>query len=303
MSLAVRYPGMYDTILVPTDGSDGARRAVEHAALVAGAVDATLHVVTVVDIDGAAGPFSAGGIDDDYVERLRAGGRETAAETAALVDDAVTVDTEVLTGNPADAILDYLDEYDVDMVCMGTHGRRGLQRYLTGSVAERVLRHAPVPVLTVRTTPESEVGDGYDEILVPTDGSDRAEAAVAHALALGERFDSRIHAVSVVNVGDIPTGSESGLGESLLSELKSTAGAATQRVAEEAEAAGLTAATSVTVGRPKGALLSYVEDHDVDLVCMGTHGRTGLDRVLVGSTAEALVRRSPVPVLTVSAAD
>jgi nucleotide-binding universal stress UspA family protein len=292
---------MYDTILVPTDGSDGARRAVEHAALVA-AVDATLHVVTVVDIDAAAGPFSAGGIDDDYVERLRTAGRETAAETAALVEADVAVESDVLTGNPADAILDYLDDHDVDMVCMGTHGRRGLQRYLTGSVAERVLRHAPVPVLTVRATEASEVGEGYDEILVPTDGSDRAEAAVAHALALGERFDSRIHAVSVVNVGDIPTGSEMGLGESLLSELKSQAEDAADAVADEAEAAGLSAVTAVSVGQPKGALLSYVEDHDIDMVCMGTHGRTGLDRVLVGSTAEALVRRSAVPVLTVSAA-
>jgi nucleotide-binding universal stress UspA family protein len=294
---------MYDTILVPTDGSDHARRAAEHAGLVAAAVDATLQFVTVVDLDVAAGPFSAGGVDDDYVEQLTEAARSTVDGTASLVDGDMAIESDVLTGTPADAILDYATDHDVDMVCLGTHGRSGLHRYLTGSVAERILRRAPVPVVTVRETDEREVGDGYDEILVPTDGSDRAAAAVAHAVSLGERFDSRVHAVSVVNVGDIATGSEVGLPENLLRELELAADDATAAVAGEARAAGLDAVTSVSVGRPKAALLAYVEDNGIDLVCMGTHGRTGLDRVLVGSTAEALVRGSAVPVMTVSPAE
>lgn len=300
MSLATRLPvAMYDTILVPTDGSDHARRAAEHAALLAGALDATVHVVSVVDLDDAAGPFSAGGLDDHDIDRLTASGRSTAEETAAALGERVTVETDVLTGRPSDAILDYVEDHGVDLVCMGTHGRRGLSRYLTGSVAERVLRRAPVPVMTVRAS-EGRAAGAYDEILVPTDGSDRAEAAVAHALAIGEQFDSRIHAVSVVNVGDLATGSEMGLPEHLLEELKSAADSATEAVVRRAEGAGLDAVSTTSVGRPKTDLLAYIEDHDVDLVCMGTHGRTGLDRVLVGSTAEALVRKSAVPVLTVS---
>jgi len=290
---------MYDRILVPTDGSDHASRAADHAALLAETFDATVDLVTVVDLDAAAGPFSAGGVDEGYVEQLTDSGRETLGDAESRFDRVGTVETAVLTGSPAEAILGHAADHDVDLVCMGTHGRSGLGRYLTGSVAERVLRQASVPVMTVRATDEGDAA-GYDELLVPTDGSERAEAAVEHALAIAERFDSRVHVVSVVNVGDIATGSEMGIPDGLLAELEAGASDATESVANEARAAGLDAVTSVSVGRPKRDLLAYVEDNDIDLVCMGTHGRTGLNRVLVGSTAEALVRHCTIPVLTVS---
>ncbi|MBX0303792.1 universal stress protein [Haloarcula salinisoli] len=289
---------MYDHILVPTDGSDHADRAAGHAALLADAFDATVHLLTVVDIETAAGPFSAGGVDDDYVEQRTASERDALAERAARVDG--DVETAVTTGQPSEGILEYVREHEVDLVVMGTHGRSGLRRYLTGSVAERVLRLSPVPVLTVRATEASEVGDGYGDILVPTDGSGRATAAVAHAVAVADAFGGTVHAVSVVNVGDIATGAEVSVPAGLLEELEAAATDATEAIATEAAAAGVEAVTEVRTGRPKHDLLEYVADHDVDLVVMGTHGRTGLDRVLLGSTAEALVRRAEVPVLTVS---
>ena len=291
---------MYDHILVPTDGSDHAERAAEHAALLAEAFDATLHLLTVVDIEAAAGPFSAGGVDEAYVERRSAAEREALAELADSLDGAVAVETEVVTGQPAEGILDYVTDHEADLVVMGTHGRSGLRRYLTGSVAERVLRLSPVPVLTVRATAESSVGAGYEDILVPTDGSERSDAAVTHAVDVAAAFGSTLHAVSVVNVGDIGTGAEVSVPGELLDELEAGATEATDAVADEARAAGIEAVTAVRTGRPKRDLLEYIETHDIDLVCMGTHGRTGLDRVLLGSTAEALVRQSDVPVLTVS---
>ncbi|MFC6757556.1 MULTISPECIES: universal stress protein [Haloarcula] len=289
---------MYDHILVPTDGSDHADRAADHAALLAGAFDATVHLLTVVDIEAAAGPFSAGGVDDDYIEQRTASERDALEERAAKVDG--DVETAVTTGKPSEGILEYVRDTDVDLVVMGTHGRSGLRRYLTGSVAERVLRLSPVPVLTVRATDASEVGNGYGDILVPTDGSGRAAAAVGHAVAVADAFGSTVHAVSVVNVGDIATGAEVSVPAGLLEELEAAATDATESIATEAAAAGVEAVTAVRTGRPKHDLLEYVADHDVDLVVMGTHGRTGLDRVLLGSTAEALVRRAEVPVLTVS---
>lgn len=290
---------MYDNILVPTDGSDHAGRAADHAATLARAFDAVVHLVSVVDLDEAAGPFSAGGLDEAYVDKLTESGRSTVEDDASRLDGVETVQ-EVLTGRPADSIIEYVSASAIDLVVMGTHGRTGLSRYLTGSVAERVLRRAPAPVMTVRATDAGEPTDGYDGILLPTDGSEPADFAVAHALAIADRFDSRLHVASVVNVGDLATGTETGMPSGLLAELKSSAERAAQSVADDAADAGIDAVTSVTVGRPKGELLTYVEDHDIDLVVMGTHGRTGLDRVLVGSTAEALVRQADVPVLTAS---
>jgi nucleotide-binding universal stress UspA family protein len=294
---------MYDHILVPTDGSEHAERAADHAALLAEAFDATVHLLTVVDIEGSAGPFSAGGVDDDYVEQRTADQREALAEQRATLPETIRVETTVVTSTPAEGILDYVRDTDIDLVVMGTHGRSGLRRYLTGSVAERVLRLSPVPVLTVRATDASAVSSGYGDILVPTDGSERAKAAVAHALALADAFGSTVHAVSVVNVGDIATGAEASVPPDLLDELEDAATAATEAIANEADAAGLDSVTAVWTGRPKHDLLEYVGDHDIELVVMGTHGRTGLDRVLLGSTAEALVRRADVPVVTVSEND
>jgi len=291
---------MYDHILVPTDGSDHAGRAVDHATVLAEAFDATVHLLTVVDIEAAAGPFSAGGVDEEYIEQRSADQREALAALQADLDDDIAVETAVVTGHPADGILDYVADNEVDLLVMGTHGRSGLRRYLTGSVAERVLRLSPVPVLTTRAAEEAPVGSGYDDILVPTDGSERADAAVAHALAVAGAFGSTIHAVSVVNVGDIATGGELSVPSELLDELAAAATEAVEAVASEARSAGVDAVTAVSTGQPKHDLLEYVDANGIDLVCMGTHGRTGLDRVLLGSTAEALVRRSAVPVLTTS---
>ncbi len=242
---------MYDHILVPTDGSDHAIRAAEHGAMLAGAFDATVHLLSVVDIDAEAGPFSAGGIDDDHRERLLDEGRSTAESTAAAAG-LENVQTAVRAGHPAAEILAYVEETAVDLVAMGTRGRTGLRRYLTGSVAERVLRRSPVPVLATPVADEAQLSD-HQEVLVPTDGSERADAATAHALAIAERFDSRVHAVGVVNVGDIATGSEFSLPAELVEELEAAAQAAVDSVAEAAREAGLDAVTAVRVGRPNSS--------------------------------------------------
>lgn len=293
---------MYDHVLVPTDGSAHANRAAEHARLLARAFDATVHLLTVVDLDSAAGPFSAGGVDDEYVGRLTDRARETLDGVEPVLDGVETVQSSVVTGRPADEILASVEDNDIDLIAMGTRGRTGLARYLTGSVARRVLRLAPVPVLTARSaTPEPS--ESYDEILVPTDGSDCAAAAFPHALAIADRFESRVHAVSVVDIGALATGTEISVPQSFRTQLTELATEATETVESAAREAGVDAVTEVRSGRTSRELLAYVTEADIDLVCMGTHGRTGLDRLLIGSTAEAVVPRADAPVITVSAGD
>jgi nucleotide-binding universal stress UspA family protein len=137
---------MYDDILVPTDGSDHARRAAEHAGVLARRFDATVHLLAVLDVQAAAGPFSAGGIDEQFVERLQRTGDvwlDTAEQSVG--DTAVTRDTE--RGEPAKVILSYAEDHDADLVVMGTHGRRGVRRYVSGSVTERVVQRATEAVV------------------------------------------------------------------------------------------------------------------------------------------------------------
>jgi nucleotide-binding universal stress UspA family protein len=138
----------------------------------------------------------------------------------------------------------------------------------------------------------------YDDILVPTDGSDASMAAVDEAVALADRLGSSIHVLSVVEQAQYaPMNTPS---PDFVDSLEANAREALDRAVERAETAGGTDVDgAVESGAAHEAIVSYVEDHDVDLVMMGTHGRTGLDRVLLGSVTEKVVRLSPVPVLTV----
>ena len=291
---------MYDTILVPTDGSEHAVRAAEHALYLADAFDAVVHVVNAVDLQAEAGPFSAGGVDDEFVDRLTERGRETVAEIEAMVDASARIETAVVEGPPAEAILDYAADSDADLLAMGTHGRTGVSRYVWGSVAERVVRQAPVPVLTVRETARSRVGDGYDDVLVPTDGSESATAAVDHGLAIAAAAGARVHALNVIDVGDAATTPSVSPPTELLTDLEAEGERATEEIAARAREAGLDAVTEVREGYPADDVLDYVDDNDVDLVAMGTQGRTGLNRYLLGSTAERVVRHAEVPVVAVN---
>jgi len=141
---------MYDNVLVPTDGSDGTARVVEHALHVARRDGATLHVVHVVDTSAA--PLDAH--SRAMYDALEAAGRASVVEIRdRALDVGVHVVTEIREGTPFREILDYAGANDVDLIVIGTHGRTGLRRTLLGSVTERVVRLSAVPVLTVRTAP------------------------------------------------------------------------------------------------------------------------------------------------------
>ncbi len=140
---------MYERILLPTDGSVSTDKAVEQALSLAEISDARLHVLSVVDRTTMP-PDVRSDILSDELER-------ECTDAVAKVERAATeagieVETSVQHGTPYRLILDYVDEHDIDCVVMGTHGRRGLDRYLLGSVTEKVVRLSDVPVLTVRMT-------------------------------------------------------------------------------------------------------------------------------------------------------
>ena len=150
---------MYETILFPTDGSDPSFRALDHALDLADAYGATLHALYVVDTTYPYADFDGGSIDPEPLFRaLREEGERTLDEVEERADDAgiPLVSATRESGYVHRAILEYADENDVDVIVMGTHGRRGLDRWILGSVTERVVRTADVPVLTVRSEPENE---------------------------------------------------------------------------------------------------------------------------------------------------
>lgn len=299
---------MYDTVLVPTDGSDHAIRAAEHGSYLALLFDATVHVVTVGDVADVDHRAAGGDVEATTTDGETPAAIDTEASAAidtvtGVLGETVEVETAVLEGTPEEAILGYADENDIDLLAMGTHGRTGVHRYVTGSVTESVVRHATAPVLTVRAVEDSRVGGSYDDVLVPTDGSNEAGRAVEHGLAIAKAAGATVHVVNVVDVAGLGASPEYTTPTSVLADLESSGESAADAIADRARDAGLEARTAVRHGSPGWELLDYAEEFDVDLITMGTAGRSGIDRFLLGSTTERLIRHADVPVVAVNAVD
>jgi nucleotide-binding universal stress UspA family protein len=137
----------------------------------------------------------------------------------------------------------------------------------------------------------------YDDILVPTDGSTASEEAIAHAVDVASKYGARLHALYVVDTGAYAT-LEAGT-EMVLNALQEEGERAVSQVEDAAEEAGVEVQTAVLTGAAFRKIREYVDENDVDLVVMGTHGRKGIDRYLLGSVTERVVRSAEVPVMTV----
>lgn len=148
----------------------------------------------------------------------------------------------------------------------------------------------------------------YERILVPTDGSDVAELAVEHALDLAERYDAEVHALYVVDTEAVAYSLGSEQVDRLrqgnfqgMTELREKAEAATAHVRDAANARGISVTEHYSGGRPHRLIADYATDNDIDLVVMGSHGRSGVKRALLGSVTERTLRSTTVPVLVVDA--
>lgn len=292
--------GVYDRVLIPTDGSEHAATAVDHALALGRTFDATVHAIHVVDTAGESGVFGTGASDESVTERLETAGEsalDAVRETATAEDD---LETELVHGEPTETIVDYAEEIDADVLVMGTHGRTGVRRYVAGSVTEGVVRHAAAPVLTVRADGRETTPGSFDEVLLPTDGSPAAEAAVEHGLTMAGIADARVHVLNVVDVSDTTGGASASVATDLVDQLRESGQTAVDRVAAVAREAGFETTTSVVEGFPARDVLHYAEESGVDLIAMGSHGRTGVSRFLLGSTTERAIRHADVPVLAVN---
>ncbi|SEH15819.1 Nucleotide-binding universal stress protein, UspA family [Natronorubrum sediminis] len=148
---------MYDCILVPTDGSPEVERALEYAFELAQVHDATVRAIYVVSVAGYGGLPMETALEG-VSGALRDEGEAAVRRVKELAPDGVEVETLVLEGSPSRVIVEQAQPDRCDLVVMGTHGRGGIDRLLLGSVTERVVRRAPVPVLTVQVDP-SESGE------------------------------------------------------------------------------------------------------------------------------------------------
>ena len=288
---------MFEQVLFPTDGREGATFAFRHVLDLTVRHDATVHILNVADTT-QQGILQRRGHDTDTLEQE--GERVVSAAADKARQRGVGTVTEVRRGEPYREIIDYADTHGIDLISMPTHGRRGLERFLLGSTTERVLRRADVPVLTMRPDEDVRRTYPYNNVLVPTDGSNCANQALAIGVDVADAERSELHLLSAIATTTLGVDVRPDMQMKVLEE---SADELLDEAAAFAANAGVETALKAVEYGPSihKAILTYIDTHDIDLVVVGTHGRTGFDRYLLGSVTDYLVRTSPVPVLTARA--
>lgn len=292
---------MYRQILVPLDGSRFAECALPVALGLSRRTGAGLHLVTVQE------PLPSFSYDEwesaaaEWSDRYLVNVVERIADLAGG-----EVTTQLRPGHVVESLEDEARERGADLVVMATHGRGLLSRAWLGSVAAAFIHHTDRPVLLVR--PDSdEPGDvppdrTFSRILVPLDGSELSESVLNHAVEFGELFGATYHLVRVV---PFPMDMSSSylphtvqVNQQLVTEARQAAELYLEEHAGRLRARGHTVSVSaLVVSQPGQGIVSEVEAAGCDFIAMATHGRTGLTRALLGSTADKVLRAAHVPLL------
>ena len=284
----------FKKILCPTDFSAGSRQALRVAVRIANEWNAELVVVHDWYVPPSAFPGEyvlPPDIVDAMVDDSQRG--LDAAIRDAIAARAKHVTGKLVTGVPWEQIVGLLDREGFDLCVIGTHGRSGLARILVGSVAEKVVRHAPCSVLAVR--PEGEV-KAFDHVLVPTDFS----ASADHAIDLAAKLVSPAGAITLLHMVDVPVAFS---GEPAIADFardldKRAADALDKAAARLRNEVAVPVTTRSCIGHPGVQTLAALDDdRTIDNVVLGSHGRAGLERAVMGSVAEKVVRHARCPVL------
>lgn len=294
----------FRSILVPLDGSDVAEQALPVAASLARRAGAALHLVSVHEpvptvVAGQAGLYGV-----NLEQECRDGLSEYLAKTvsAARRGRRVEIQGELVDGKAAQALADYVDHHGIGLVVMTTHARQGLARWLLGSVAAGLLRRLSVPVLLLHPA-ETPPAVRFHRILIALDGDIEdpvLEPAIALA-ALGAKTEFVLIRIVCTPIPVI-TGLASSPTHFGIRPPEPSAEAAASRyleqVADRLRAGGWSVMCRVVEARDIAeSVIGLAHSVGADCIAVGTHGATGVDRLLVGSVAENIVRQSELPVL------
>ena len=272
--------GKIEKILLATDGSDYSKGAEREALHLAKQCSSKLIAVSIVITNLEFEVTMPQFVDKEdkktweYLEAIK----------AQALKEGIECDITVSHGDePYQDIVRHALENQVDLIIMGRHGRTGLVRLMMGSVAAKVIGHAPCNVLVVSPAAHVE----FKNVLVATDGSQYSEAAIREAISIAKRCNSSLVVISVA---------------SLDAEIKSAEGNV-KRAVEFAAKDGVKAEGLTVIGKPYEAIVNAVKQKHTDLIVVGSHGRRGLERLLMGSVTERVIGHSETAVLIVKNVD
>jgi nucleotide-binding universal stress UspA family protein len=295
-------------VLFPTDFSECSNRALPQAVRIAQQYGSELHVLHAVvlygDEEGSPNDLIP---DRSAIERIL---EELALERLGTLVEEQNASTLVLKQvhrrgiSAAPLIVEYAREEAIDLIVMGTHGRRGVRKLLLGSVATEVMRMAPCSVLTVRGRGDGVSSTNIRRILVPIDFSKPGEEALAVACEVASTYGAELQMVHILP--EIPSppfydlggfsspGRQPGIVENTESALEDL-------LEERCASRGAPAGYHVLEGNPAATITRFAHDHNSDLIIMATHGLTGIMHFLMGSTTEKVLAGAECPVMVVKA--
>jgi len=304
---------MYKKMLIPLDRSEVAEAVFPQAKEIAGRLGLELillHVISQEENDKASNYKS---YLDRAAELLINQSHYVQRSTGSVGRiAAVRVQNMLKVGNPAEEILSYTEQNNVDLILMATHGRSGMSRWALGSVADKVLRRANIPVWLVRAgISDLVVPDTWPKmtILVPLDGSELAESVLPHVETLVKLrgVEPEIVLIRVFEPPFITSAypeATTELGweqhvQQLTEHYRNEYERYSTDIIQRLSATGVNVQSAITMGDPATEIIEYANKNPVNLIVMATHGRSGVSRWAYGSVADKVLRRASRPLFLV----
>jgi nucleotide-binding universal stress UspA family protein len=299
---------MYTKLLVPLDGSKAAEKALPYARYLAQDENLVIELLAVVDVASMASHMTAERalhLDTMVDDAVRASEKYLQAIAGTL--PAAKIKSVVESGRPEEVIIEKAAAGQNTLITMATHGRSGMNRWLLGSVAEKVLRGTTDPVLLIRARENTTIEDGptLKSLIVPMDGSDLAERVLPTAIELAKQRNLEIVLIRAYN---IPTTAYAGVEgyalpiDDLLKDMREEACEYLENKAADVKKLGIGRVSfTVREGLAADEIISFAKTLPGGLIAMSTHGRSGVRRWVLGSVTETVVRHAENPVLVIRA--
>ena len=278
MSALVCPVAEMETLLIASDGSEFSKNAIREAINLAKICSSKLIAVSVVKTNLEFESVLPQVVEKDeqeatkHLEWVRNQAQKEGVECETIVS---------LGEEPYQDIIDQASKNKVNMIIMGTHGRTGMKRLMMGSVTAKVIGHASCNILVSPIDAKVE----FKNVLIATDGSKYSDAAASEALKIAKRCGSSLIVISVAS------------SDAEIASAKDNV----NKVLEAAEKEGIKTTSVVTTGKPYEAIIETSKQKKADFIVVGTHGRTGLARLLMGSVTERVIGHAEVAVLVVKA--
>lgn len=290
---------MIKNILVPLDGSDFAEGVIPYVRAIVSRTKAQVllfSAVPPVAVWDAASSMIKWDREEEFAREYIDG------QLATLRDAGVTARGEVRMGDPGEGILKLAAEQQADLIAMSTHGRSGITRWLFGSLARHVLEAGKVPVLMVHPHEGTAVSGGINKILVPLDASSVAEGVLPVVEEFAKAFGASIVLFNAIAPLTTYPGFETvypAVAGDVLQDLQKQADSYLAGVASAMKERGLNVTAITTIDTAAAGILEAAKQSGADLIAIGTHGRSGIGRAVLGSVADAVIRRSHLPCLAI----